>query len=209
MKVNKEKILETARILFNQRGLNAVTARVISTELNISPGSFSYHFPDKSRIIIELYRTMNREIKDCLQTTLTLPIKVGSILTSFETFAVVQLRYKFFFLNLFEILNDFPSVKQHHKRSLAEERILTQQLFKLYVKEGVFEVIPPEKELRTILRQCQILFTYWIADAELGEFKSETDKITYYQQVCCAFILPFLSKKSAIEYRNYIKLQGK
>ena len=207
MKISKIEILNTSRTLFNQRGLTAVTVRIISAELKISPGSFSYHFPDKRRIITELYRTMASEMQECMKSLDNEKIGITTFLSTFEKFAFVQLKYKFFFLNLFDILSDFPAIKQLHLKALTRERAQSKELFTTYKRNGVFTDAATEKELKSILRLSQILFAYWVIDAELKNFESERQKVRFYAQVCSAPIQPFLSENSKTEYQDYFKLQ--
>ncbi|MDR1481965.1 MAG: TetR/AcrR family transcriptional regulator [Synergistaceae bacterium] len=47
----REKILETARDLFNRRGYNEVSMRNISDELGISVGNLTYHFKKKEDLV--------------------------------------------------------------------------------------------------------------------------------------------------------------
>lgn len=209
MKVSKDIILDTARKLFNQRGLSAVTARGISGKLNISPGSFSYHFPDKSRLIIELYRAMSTEMNACLQTLQSDEISIKPLLDTFQKCAYVQLKYKFFFLNLFGILINYPAIKLIHKKALANERFLAKQLFKNYLVTGIIIKSATKQDLKFILKQSQILFAYWVMDAELREFKSDDQAVWYYTEVCTSHIKPFLTKKLKIEFESYFKNKNK
>lgn len=209
MKVSKAIILDTARRLFNRDGLAAVTARVIAGELKISPGSFSYHFPDKRRLVVELYRSMIAEMNADLKKTETAAPCITTLLEAFWTLALVQVKYKFFFLNLFEILRSFPAIRHLHKRALARERTMAKALFDGYRAAGVLKSDITPREIKYILRQSQILFAYWIVDAESGDFASEEQAVRHYTEVCCSPLLPYLSEDSKTEFMNYFKTTGK
>lgn len=47
----KEDILATAKRLFNEKGYGSVTMREIASELGISVGNLTYHFPKKQDIL--------------------------------------------------------------------------------------------------------------------------------------------------------------
>ena len=58
----RDKILETARELFNNDGVSTVSSRNISDAMNISYGNLCYHFPKKDDIIMQLYASMQTEL---------------------------------------------------------------------------------------------------------------------------------------------------
>lgn len=209
MKVSKATILDTARRLFNRHGLAAVTARVIAGELNISPGSFSYHFPDKRRLVVELYRSMNAEMNAGLEKTETAAPGITMLLEVFRALALVQVKYKFFFLNLFEILRSFPAIRHLHKRALARERTIAKALFDGYLAAGVLNSGITPREIKYLLRQSQVLFAYWIVDAESGDFATDEQAVRHYTEVCCSPLLPYLSEDSKDEFITFFKTSEK
>ena len=55
MKSNiKDEILQTAKLLFNQQGYEAVSMRDIARTVGISVGNLTYHFPRKADILLAL-----------------------------------------------------------------------------------------------------------------------------------------------------------
>lgn len=47
----RERILDTARFLFNQYGYHQVSMRQIADRLDISPGNLTYYFPHKADLV--------------------------------------------------------------------------------------------------------------------------------------------------------------
>ncbi len=60
----REKILVTTQTLFNKKGIGQVSIRNICDELDISLGNFTYYFPDKQQIAVELFRKMINELEN-------------------------------------------------------------------------------------------------------------------------------------------------
>lgn len=50
-----DRILATFKKLFNTNGTGKVSVTNICEELGISPRNFTYYFPDKQKIVVELY----------------------------------------------------------------------------------------------------------------------------------------------------------
>ncbi|MBM3124433.1 MAG: helix-turn-helix transcriptional regulator, partial [Chloroflexi bacterium] len=55
----REKILDTALVLFNKDGTSAVSTNHIAEAAGISPGNLYYHFRNKEEIIRELFECLS------------------------------------------------------------------------------------------------------------------------------------------------------
>ncbi len=55
----RQRIVETARRLFNRYGTQSVTTNHVARALGISPGNLYYHFRNKEEIIREIFEQMN------------------------------------------------------------------------------------------------------------------------------------------------------
>ena len=64
IKLMKEKIIQTAIELFNLKGFFDVKMRDISSALNISVGSVTYHFNNKEALMSSIHRYMIKTIDE-------------------------------------------------------------------------------------------------------------------------------------------------
>ena len=115
---NKRRILDKSLELFNEKGLASVTVRVICGELNISPGSFSYHFPDKKMVLKTLYKEMLVHKAQVLKDISIHPPTITTYLDAHQNLFLIQESYKFFYLNLFEILTNNPEIKTIYSQNI-------------------------------------------------------------------------------------------
>ncbi|MEM1413082.1 MAG: TetR family transcriptional regulator [Pseudomonadota bacterium] len=58
-----ERILESARKLFNQKGYGATTLAEIAADVGIAQGNLTYHFPNKSELALRLEAQAQGEMK--------------------------------------------------------------------------------------------------------------------------------------------------
>ena len=62
----RDRILECALLLFNQRGESNISTLEIATELDMSPGNLYYHFHGKEPLIMELFTRFKNELAPLL-----------------------------------------------------------------------------------------------------------------------------------------------
>lgn len=199
----KDKILSTARILYNEKGLNNVTARMICEKLGISLGSYSYHYPDKKIIIISLYQELQKELQNMY---LIVKSEKPSILTYLETHHKlfnIQSKYKFFYLNLFEILSNYKTIKTHFSNNTINERILAEQMLEYYIEKGILSKNLNKKNIQRIINVGQILNNFWAIDSEIKS--NQKIELPYYMEICCGLLEPYLEPESLNKYKEYFK----
>ena len=202
----KTKILEASRELFNKEGVKKVTVRDICNALKISPGSFSYHFPDKDKkekIVTELYKMMLGEI---LEVVGAIPRDDASIiyfLESHKQLFMVQKKYKFFYLNLFDVLNSHAEIKAIYLQNIQVERQMAKQLLELYVQKGVLKEGIEARQFERLVNVGQMLNNSWAVDAELHTQRTGKEQLVYYMNICCGLLEPYLTPPSLKEYQAY------
>lgn len=202
---NKRRILNTARKLFNSQGLKKVTARVICQEMNISPGSFSYHFPDKSVIIKQLYEELLAAIGETVQNIATQGISVKTYLLSHQEIFRIQSKYKFFYLNLFEILHNHPDIRKTYLQNVKADRQMALQMLHLYQEMGIIEPDMTAPQMKRLINVGQILNNFWTLDAEIMPNKKSKERLAHYMKICCGLLEPYLTPTARQEYENYFK----
>src|SRR3954447_19936910 len=66
MKATRQRILDVARQLFNQHGLNQVSVRDVARVARLSQGNLAYHFPTRddlvAALLYELYELNKRTV---------------------------------------------------------------------------------------------------------------------------------------------------
>ncbi len=201
----KDKILDTSRILFNRLGIDNVSTRMICTELGISLGNFSYHYPDKNKIIHNLFHNMVAENHSVLGSLVGSELSILTYLESHKLLFMIQEKYKFFYLNLFEILTHNQEIKESYLDNSKAERKMAKRLLQLYATKGVLKKSIKEDNYDRLINVGQILNNSWLVDAELLYKGNQKKKLNYYMSICCGLLEPHLTENSLKEYHDYFK----
>ena len=132
MSATKEKILTSARKLFNQHGYAQVTIRMIAQDLGMSSGNLNYHFRKKEDILGTLYTQMvevfDARVEALPETVFSFPQIREDIRSSMER----MLAYRFFWTDLHHVLRQHEAIRTHFQGALKRRKAgflyLIQQL---------------------------------------------------------------------------------
>jgi len=113
----RDKIINIAIQLFNERGTKAITTNHIATAAGISPGNLYYHFRNKEDIIRAIFEQMDAYGVEQYQIILN-NYPLGTIEALEQTFIMIQKynwRYRFFKRELTAlIMNDTLLKERFH-----------------------------------------------------------------------------------------------
>src|SRR6478609_4581761 len=118
----KDRILEASCEIFNARGIDNVSTRTICDRLKISPGNFTYYYTNKNQIVADLYTRMREECQVALGAMSEGTPDILTYLQMHQKLFQIQDKYKFFYLNLFEILTTNPEIKDAYLLESKLER---------------------------------------------------------------------------------------
>ena len=102
----KEKILNKAVELFNDRGISSTSPNQIATALKISVGNLTYHFKTKAILVKEVYVKMSVDSLDFLSMKDYMTLyDFRIIMGKFQDF---KEKYSFFFDDIAFIFRNYP-----------------------------------------------------------------------------------------------------
>lgn len=173
----KERIIETAIALFNEKGTHAVTTNHIAAAMDISPGNLYYHFRNKAEIIRAIFDQMDRVGFDDYQQIIALH-PAGSLAAMEETFLMIQRfnwRYRFFKRELTVFILNDPLLREQHIKVHQAMLQLIRHSIASSVAQGMLRSMP-EDELNLFTEEIWLLTLFWLNYLEVGgeEITEET-----------------------------------
>lgn len=202
MSLRKNLIIQESINLFNEKGCIDTTTRHIASRLGISVGSLYYYFKNKEEIIIEIYEEFMKAISSQLTS-----VKDGED-KAFDYYAFLQqqmkneLRYRFFRLELNNIYQKYPKVREVFKENHLKNKVQIRKVYEHQIKYGYLKTLD-KNELDFLVSNTWIIVSqweiYWLIDesqTELQRRKKGILNILY-------FIKPYMTKKG-IEHTNLV-----
>lgn len=158
----RDKILEKALTLFNERGTAAVTTNHIAAEVGISPGNLYYHFRNREEIIRNIFEMMEAESREGFGPIAHKAHTLG--LQAFEeTFRFVQQfnqRFIFFKRELPTLLMRDPELKARFNIVHRETLSLIRTLIDGAVAGGLLRQLKVE-ERQLLAEMSWMLTLFW------------------------------------------------
>jgi AcrR family transcriptional regulator len=106
----RDRILECARTLFNQRGEPNVTTLEIANELDISPGNLYYHFHGKEPLIMALLESFQEDLAPLLAPPEEVSLSAEDYWLFLNLIVERLAHYRFLFQDLSNLTGRLPKL---------------------------------------------------------------------------------------------------
>ena len=157
----RERILETALVLFNEFGEPNVTTQLISDEMGISPGNLYYHFHNKDEIIESLFADFERGIDETLAAPARRPPNVEDIWLFLHLIFEGIWKFRFLYRDINELLSRNRILETHFKRIVAHKVHTATLICKGLVATGDMKATPTE--IQALAINMTVVATYWLS----------------------------------------------
>lgn len=190
----RDKILNEALKLFNEKSFDQVSALQISQSLGMSYGNLTYHFKKKEDIILVLYQEMQEELNTAManvvQSLFEETFHLKLIIQLFE----ITWKYRFIYLGLSSLMSQYEEISiTEKKNSESRARILDKAKDYLIREDFLKDNINIDYDL--MIRNLSLILYSWIMDAKLFYSGDESKKIDYYAKLFFNVAIPSLTDK--------------
>jgi AcrR family transcriptional regulator len=202
----KEKILEVALELINQKGYHQVGVREIARHMQISPGNLSYHFSRKEDILIQLVEAL-RQANDALYDDYAKKTPtIENFLTLVKNIFHSQYRFRGILLGNQVVRQDLQSTGSFDYPQTADRR-------KLALK-AIFQALAQSRQIKAddstidLMVSFMSLFArFWIMEALLTESElNEKETIRHYLELLMKQLSLMALKKGRLSMENFRSL---
>ncbi len=168
----RQKILDTAKKLFNEKGFNSVSTQEIAHELGISKGNLTYHFHKKEEIIEAIIKQWPR------RETPAAPDNLEALDRYFRRMQDVVRENAFYFWHYAQMAQLSPSIKDAQREVYAVHRKILSDAFRLLFEAGLIRGEGFPKEYERLIDALYLSIIYWLPFCELRQEK-DTDFQTH------------------------------
>jgi AcrR family transcriptional regulator len=169
----RERILETALVLFNEFGEPNVTTQLIADEMGISPGNLYYHFHNKDEIIESLFADFERGIDETLAAPARRTPDVEDIWLFLHLIFEGIWKFRFLYRDINELLSRNRILETHFKRIVAHKIHTATLICKGLVATGDMKATPIE--IKALAINMTVVATYWLSFEFVSDPRKKID----------------------------------
>ncbi len=201
----KEKILDTAKELFNINGVENVTTRHIACKINISQGNLHYHYPNKNELIIELHKLFLEEILKRMAmvglTEFNLELWYKLLFSAFK----VMYEYRFFFIDALVIWRKIDSIKQNTIAFYKQGKFQFDFLISQLNDRELLRKDITEKQFDNLHKHISIFYNSWLTLSDIIAENKDPERIPqYFANLIFSIWVPYLSEKGLDDYKKIL-----
>lgn len=153
----RERVLETCRRLFNERGPGAVTTAEIAATVGINEGNLYYYFKKKEQIVLALFDQFEQALSEMGQRQLANEQEDADGIMEFFRFAW---EWRFFYRDAPTLYQIAPDLRERNKAVADASHETGRRLLQRMVERGRLKV--PAAALEKLVVNTWIVATFWI-----------------------------------------------
>ncbi len=189
----RDKIIDCAIHLFNEKGTKAVSTNHIATAAGISPGNLYYHFRNKEGIILAIFEQMDVCGASQYQSIID-SYPSGTMESLEQTFIMIQKfnwRYRFFKRELTAlIMNDALLKKRFHATNSQ-----TKEMIRFAINDGIANGAFKPLDVSTkdhLVDAIWLVALFWLNYLEVGGEKVNDTTLKRGNSVLHTVLEPYL-----------------
>lgn len=193
MKTN-EKILDAARILFNQQGIRNTTTRHIASSMSISAGNLHYHFKHTEDIVIALFRDLTNWYDQIIDQVQELSLQqLDDLIPILNLIYEKMDKFRFLFIHFVEIGIWIPEIKNDYQQLIKKREEQFKGWLQRLEDQGVLLVLPHQIKIQ-LVKNLFIVGDFWISHNTL--YRQYTGEEARYDFVSTmlSVLLPYVKK---------------
>ncbi len=189
----KQKILQNARKLFNERGFVNVTLRDIAGACEISIGNLAYHYANKSVIMGVLYQQMEDALEEMWAKVNQEP-SFANIAQHIQQFHAFQAYYRFFFLDMLEVERAHPEIANQHQAHIERQINNIKSMIDYAVKAGNMQAELRPGMYAQLAHTVWMMINFWLSQKEVRQQENQVAAV----DAIWFLVVPHLTEKGSV-----------
>lgn len=156
----RERVLETCRRLFNEKGPVAVTTAEIAATVGINEGNLYYYFKKKDQIVLALFDQFELALGEMARRQMDNIEQDKADEDSIMDFFKLAWEWRFFYRDAQSLYALAPELRERNKMLSEASHDAGRRLLQHAIQHGRLKV--PEAAVERLVVNAWIICTFWI-----------------------------------------------
>lgn len=203
MKDTRQRILDTARRLFNSQGLHRVGVREVARAADMSVGNLAYHFPTKDDLVVaivsELHALNQRMIFAALPEDFSLVVLYRAATVAMSN----MLDYRFVILSYVDAVTASPTLRTLEEGLAKKRRQRHADMLEALIRCGHLDWRVRARS-DVIYEQSMLISSGWLAAAAIRGMDEDV-AVRHFAKLGCALLEPHCTPRGKRQLRQILK----
>lgn len=197
----KEKILDKALELFNERGIEYVGVRELAGVLDMRVSNISYYFPTKDDLVNELSLQLGE-----LNSKVMKDDKNLSLLAFMQMFQQVfhhQVQYRCLLLSVVHIMEQNKVIAKRYQQVQSRRTDVIRGNLESLVHKGYLS-LPEASDLDYLVSSITLISRFWISEAVISfRHLTTAQQMQHYLSMVVKLLAPFATEQAKPEIQLF------
>lgn len=197
MQPTRARVLERARVLFNERGVDNVGVRDLARDLEMSPGNLSYWFTPREDIVRALLeglrdRNLGRADPERATTVPALPVGLRAAL-------LARLHYRCLAESIVHIARTWPELGRTYRETEARRRHELAATIRAPARTGALVGIEDPGDVTRLVATWSLIARFWLAERSLSSPDGDDEAaVDHYVALVAQSLRPFVADPAVL-----------
>lgn len=202
--MDRERIIDTALALFNERGLESVGMRDLARSLGIAPGNLTYHFPRKQDVV----EAVMERLSERNSRTLGDPPVEDDLAAFLEAYRGVfrnQAEFRCLLLALVHVMRTYPDLHRRYAHTTTLRRTALAQRFAGLRDRGALARDTSDADLARLVSTCSLISRFWLSEWTVDAPRDALeDRIAHALSLLAGALATHAAPTAAASLRPYL-----
>ncbi|MGZ8536102.1 MAG: TetR/AcrR family transcriptional regulator [Flavitalea sp.] len=199
----REKILDRALKMFNERGIEYVGLRELASHLDIRVGNITYYFPTKDDLVYNLSLELSKKNAEVMVADQNITLQM--FLEILRQMFYNQIAYRCLLLSFVHVMQQNKLVATAYKKTQKLRRTTISSNLEALITSGYLS-FETEEEKEYLVSMVSLISRFWISEAAISfrDLSAEA-QMKHYLKMVANTIKPFASLKGKKEIMKFVK----
>lgn len=199
----KEKIVDKALEMFNERGIEYVGLRELAAILDMRVSNITYYFPTKDDLVFEISVRLRSENSKVMIASESITMR--GFLEMMQQVFTNHLQFRCLLLSFVHVMEQNKLVYESYKKTQNTRNATIKSNVDTLVSSGYLR-LKEEDEREFLVSSIALISRFWISEATISfRHLSSEAQMLHYLKLIARLLLPYSTARGKADIKTFIE----